>query len=342
MGQEVLIVTRWVRYGHDRLYVKAADGAEIGYRDNKSGVYHVAAGGDGETLRAALATYWAGGGKPAPDAAAAPAGPWPPGSAPVAPPVPPPVAPPPVARPVAPPSVAPPPVARPVAPPPVAQPVTPPPITLLPPEQPWTDLSLTPAGSMARARALATRSEAPVRSLVARIRGVHTDERAWRIGADGEELVAAQLERLGPAWKALHAVPVGGQGSDIDHVLIGPGGVYTINSKHHPGAVVWAGGNTVIVNGAKTWYVRNSRYEARRAAELLSARVGFPVHVTGLIAIISDRTKFTVRSQPPGGDVYVLARWQVADWLSHRGAVLSPAQVGAVFEVARRSTTWTG
>ena len=337
----MLIVTRWVRYGHDRLYVKAADGTEIGYRDNKSGVNHVALGGDGEMLGAALARYWAGGGKPAPDAAAPPAGTWPPGSAPVTPPpvTPPPVAPPPVALPAVPqPPVAP----APVALPPVAQPVTPPPITLLPPEQPWTDLSLTPAGSMARARALATRREAPVRSLVARICGVHTDERAWRIGADGEELVAAQLQRLGPAWKALHAVPVGGQGSDIDHVVIGPGGVYTINSKHHPGAAVWAGGNTVIVNGAKTWYVRNSRFEARRAAELLSARAGFPVHVTGLIAIISDRTRFTVKSQPPGGDVYVLARRQVADWLSHRGAVLSPAQVGAVFEVARRSTTWTG
>ncbi|HEX8768122.1 MAG TPA: nuclease-related domain-containing protein, partial [Jatrophihabitans sp.] len=169
-----------------------------------------------------------------------------------------------------------------------------------------------------------------------------TEERAWRVGADGEELVAAQLERLGPAWKTLHAVPVGSQGSDIDHVLIGPGGIYTINTKHHPGASVWVGGNTVLVNGSKTWYVRNSRYEARRAAELLSARVGVALHVTGLIAIISDRTKFTVKSQPPGGDVHVLARRKVADWLSHRGQVLTAAQVDAVFQVARRSTTWTG
>jgi Nuclease-related domain len=171
---------------------------------------------------------------------------------------------------------------------------------------------------------------------------VHTDERAWRIGADGEELVAAQLERLGPAWKTLHAVPVGARGSDIDHVVIGPGGVYTVNSKHHPGASVWVGGNTVLVNGSKTWYVRNSRHEAQRAAAVLSARAGFPVHVTGLIAMIGDRDKFTVKSQPPGGDVHVLTRRKVADWLSHRGTVLSPEQVTAVFEIARRSTTWAG
>jgi hypothetical protein len=212
----------------------------------------------------------------------------------------------------------------------------------LPPEQRWTDLSLVRPGASARDQALAKRAEAPIRSRFARILGVHTEERAWRVGADGEELVAAQLERLGDAWKALHAVPVGHRGSDIDHVLIGPGGIYTINAKNHPGASVWVGGNTVLVNGVKTWYVRDSRYEARRAANLLTARVGFPVYVTGLIAIISDRTRFTVKSQPPGGDVQVLARRKVADWLSQRGTVLTTEQVDAVFEVARRSTTWTG
>jgi hypothetical protein len=300
MTPDVLIVTRWVRYGHDRLYVKTAEGTQLGYRDNKSGANHVEAGSDGDAFEAALAAYWAGGGKPAPEIATAPAD------------------------------------TR------LPEPEALAPVTLLPPEQPWTDLSLVRPGAAARDRAVAERREAPVKSLFARVLGVHTDERAWRIGADGEELVAAQLARLGPAWKALHAVPVGGRGSDIDHVLIGPGGVYTINAKNHPGAGVWVGGNTVVVNGARTWYVRNSRFEARRAAGLLTARVGFPVHVTGLIAVICDRTKFTVKSQPPGGDVYVLTRRTVTDWLSQRGTVLSPAQVGAVFEVARRSTTWVG
>ncbi|MDP9431276.1 MAG: NERD domain-containing protein [Actinomycetota bacterium] len=49
-----------------------------------------------------------------------------------------------------------------------------------------------------------------------------TDERAWRIGADGEKAVAARLAELGDRWRVLHAVPVGERGSDIDHVVIGP------------------------------------------------------------------------------------------------------------------------
>ena len=105
---------------------------------------------------------------------------------------------------------------------------------------------------------------------------MHTDERAWRIGADGEEKVGSQLAKVArrdPRWRVLHAIPVGVRGSDIDHLVIGPGGVFAVNAKHHPGAKVWVGGITVTVDGFRQPYVRNSRYEANRAAKLLAIRV---------------------------------------------------------------------
>jgi hypothetical protein len=104
---------------------------------------------------------------------------------------------------------------------------------------------------------------------------VHTNERAWRLGAAGEIRVGVQLDKLtrrDPRWHTLHSVPVGTRGSDIDHVVIGPGGVFTINTKHHPGAEIWVGGDTVLVNGVRQAYVRNSRHEAERAGRLLSRR----------------------------------------------------------------------
>ena len=65
------------------------------------------------------------------------------------------------------------------------------------------DLSLNRAGAMAREQAHALKQAAPVRTWLARALGVRSDERAWRIGADGEEKVAAQLEKVlrkdGPA-----------------------------------------------------------------------------------------------------------------------------------------------
>lgn len=144
--------------------------------------------------------------------------------------------------------------------------------------------------------------------MLARVLGVHTEERGWRIGADGEEAVAARLAKLPDTWRVLHAVPIGNRGSDIDHVVIGPGGVYTVNAKHHPHASVWVGGNTFMVNGHKQPYVRNSRYEAARASRILTGLAGLPVFVTGVIAVIGAHEGLTIKSQPPGGDVYVVPR----------------------------------
>ena len=169
---------------------------------------------------------------------------------------------------------------------------SPPPATSPPtqPVRPWLDLATNQAGAEAREQAQAARDAAPVKTVLARVLGVHTDERAWRIGADGEEKVAAQLAKAAkkdPRWRFLHAIPVGDRGSDIDHLIIGPGGVFTVNAKHHPKAKIWVGGNTFMVNGNRQPYIRNSRYEAARAAKLLTAACGFPVHVEGLIVTVN-------------------------------------------------------
>ncbi len=34
-------------------------------------------------------------------------------------------------------------------------------------------------------------------------------------------------------------IRVVGEGSDIDHLVIGKGGVYPVNTKRHPGGKVW-------------------------------------------------------------------------------------------------------
>jgi hypothetical protein len=148
--------------------------------------------------------------------------------------------------------------------------------------------------------------------------GVHTAERAWRLGAEGEELVGAQPAKLtakDPRWRALHAVPVGDKGSDIDHLVIGPGGVFTLNSTHHPRARIWVAGDSFRVNGVHQPYVRNSRHEAARAVRLLTTACGFPVTATGVIVpVIADDV--VVEREP--GDVHVIPRRRLRRWLRRR------------------------
>ena len=57
----------------------------------------------------------------------------------------------------------------------------------------------------------------------------------WGRGAAGEEHVGSVLDELRPAgWFALHDVDVGR--GNIDHVLVGPAGIYTIETKEPPGS----------------------------------------------------------------------------------------------------------
>ncbi len=55
-------------------------------------------------------------------------------------------------------------------------------------------------------------------------------------GATGEEQVGGLLDGLADrGWHAIHDVSLGH--GNVDHVLIGPGGVFTVETKSHPGPV---------------------------------------------------------------------------------------------------------
>lgn len=295
------MVNRWRRYGKDRLYIEDADGAKVGWWDLLTDEGHPESEGDQELLAEAVQRWRADEGRSGAEVEE-------------------------VLEPA------------PVDPEPEVVGVE----TDVPaiPERPWLDLSVNVAGEAARSQAVALRDAAPVRTMVARALGVHTNERAWRIGADGEEKVAAQFERLlkkDPRWQFIHAIPVGSRGSDIDHLVIGPGGVFTVNTKNHPSAKIWVGGDTFMVNGNRQPYVRNARHEAARAAKLLSDACGQPIHVEGLIAVV-NAIDVTIKS--PSKDVTVVPRRQIATWLSRHGDVLDPERQSMIFDAARRSTTW--
>lgn len=54
-------------------------------------------------------------------------------------------------------------------------------------------------------------------------------------GAIGEERVGAILDGLADkGWRVIHDVDIGSRGN-IDHVLVGPGGILTIETKSHAG-----------------------------------------------------------------------------------------------------------
>ncbi|MCG2623029.1 NERD domain-containing protein [Arthrobacter sp. I2-34] len=163
------------------------------------------------------------------------------------------------------------------------------------------------------------------------------DSRPWYLGALGEIRVGKILARLGPDWTVLHAVPVGAGTSDIDHVVIGPAGVFTLNTKNHANQSVWVAGNTLMVAGHRQRHIPNAAHEASRAARLLTAAAGEPVAVTGVLVIVGAKT-LTVREQPAG--VAVVTDRQLLRWLTRRKPVLDPVQVARIGAAACLPGTW--
>ncbi|TFV95442.1 NERD domain-containing protein [Leifsonia flava] len=171
--------------------------------------------------------------------------------------------------------------------------------------------------------------------------GQHAEMRSWHTGAIGERHVANILSNLGPEWTVLHSVPVGSDGSDIDHVLIGPPGVFTLNTKHHPGKAVWVAGRAFRVSNRPQHYLTNSAHEAGRAERLLAHASGLSVEVFGVIVVVG--ATLTVRAEPlvDGALVEVVSADELLSVLRAHRRNYSDDQVAQIAAAAMRAETWS-
>ena len=90
-----------------------------------------------------------------------------------------------------------------------------------------------------------------------------------------------QLTKLGRAgYRAMHARPIPESQDQIDHLVVGPAGVFAIDSEN------WDKRLAVRTkNGTQLWHgpfskkdrLQHAQWEAQRAAEMLSGEIGKPV-----------------------------------------------------------------
>jgi hypothetical protein len=204
----------------------------------------------------------------------------------------------------------------------------------------WDDLARNEPGASARARARELRREHPLLTSAAAVLGIRTSAQSFAAGARGERTVGRQLNRWAAryGWYVLHAVPVGRRGADIDHVVIGPFGVVTVNTKATVTAV-WVGEYGVTVGGKSVDYLRKSRSEASRAGRLLNRATGLSVPVQPAIVFVGARRVKVRHGGPP--DVAVLPEPRaLRRWLRTQPPALPPAQVETIYQAARRTATW--
>lgn len=133
-------------------------------------------------------------------------------------------------------------------------------------------------------------------------------------------------------------MPIGTRGSDIDHVVVGAAGVFSINTKFHEDARGWVGSRRLLVNGQPKDHLRNTRYEATRTQNLLSTAAATEIPVAGIIAIVGAK-QITMRERP--ADVAVLDAARLTRWLKKQKPRLDQAQTAALSALVRDAATWT-
>jgi Nuclease-related domain len=156
------------------------------------------------------------------------------------------------------------------------------------------------------------------------------DAIAWRRGAVGERRTArllGPLERHG--WAVLHDLAVPGSRANLDHLAIGPGGVFVIDSKQYRGRLQFD-------RSGRLWHgryplapaLRAVSFEADQAAQVLTdADVVVPI-----VAVHG--------AQVPGGKVVtqgvpVVAARRLPSMLRALPAVLGPERIANLADQAR-------
>lgn len=184
------------------------------------------------------------------------------------------------------------------------------------------------------------RRGAPVRAFLDRFFDGFDAQRARRGLVDPAGVVAAQLMKLSeldPRWGFVQALRMDDGHINLDHWVVGPGGLYLLSTKVHPGSRLYVAGDNFLVDGKDAPYVPKMREAALENAEALAANMRWDLDVMGVIVPIDDR-QLTVDQQPYA--VQVLDEDGLVDWLVNRPDELTKRQVLAAYNAARNSSSW--
>jgi hypothetical protein len=202
-----------------------------------------------------------------------------------------------------------------------------------------------PAGHAIRQFLLAQRP-LPRRNLRARILGRSplADAAArWYWTATGQLDVMARLDHLGPEWSVVHGIPAS-PASDasapgtIDHVVVGPAGVFIITAHNHHRENVVVTRQAFIVDGHHLQHIRQAEAAVGQVERMLEAATGRSVRASAIIAVI-DPGSLQLRDLPR--DVFVVTAAALIPWLKAREQALDESMVAELSALARTETTWS-
>ena len=157
------------------------------------------------------------------------------------------------------------------------------------------------------------------------------DASAWQRGAAGERRTARLLDPLARhGWVVLHDLAIPGSRANLDHLVIGPGGVFVIDSKQYRGRLqldptgrLWHGRYPLAAT------LRAVSFEADQAAQVL------PDPGVAVVPIVAVHGAQVPWGKVVTNGVPVVAARRLPSMLRALPLVLGPERVAALADQAR-------
>lgn len=169
-------------------------------------------------------------------------------------------------------------------------------------------------------------------------------EVAWRKGAEGEAAVGRKLDGLAPTSRALHDRLIPGSRANIDHILVAPTGVWTVDAKNYTGKIeTRRRGTELWVKGRNRSKLLTQAQRQRDVVRGVLARSGLanvPVHPS----LCFLGVEWPLLFRPTSADGVSLIGPRQLGKLGAGHAVLTPAtvdKVTAALDAALRPATAT-
>lgn len=161
----------------------------------------------------------------------------------------------------------------------------------------------------------------------------------WELGAWGEEATGKELAKLDPAsWIVIHNVSTGR--GNVDHLVVGPGGVFVLDSKRIGGRVVMSDDEIRVerLDDENLSYRHEGALAVRRLAAQTSQRMldatRIKSWVTPVMVVWAEFPQKVVE-----GACVVVHGDELVAWLESQPVRIAPLNVPRIAEAARAA--WT-
>jgi hypothetical protein len=160
---------------------------------------------------------------------------------------------------------------------------------------------------------------------------------AWRRPSAAERRTEAQLKKLERGgYKTLHARAIPGSEAQIDHLVIGPTGVYAVDSEKWDRRLpVRVQSHRKLFHGPFNQKPRldEARWEATQASELITKALSREVSVVPSLAIYGPAIPWRILNVR---EVDVFSGSLVRKWITKREKSLTTAEIDSIYRAAER------